>query len=95
MVRDIQAMAARASQGFAQERSFRGRGWRPPPLAPAPPWPRVERGSSAMPGVEDAFAMIPGARFAVLPEAGLLVYHAHPEAVAELFADHAGTEIAA
>lgn len=91
MVRDIQAMAARASQGFAQDRSFRARGWRPP----APPWPRVERGSSAMPGVEDAFAMIPGARFAVLPEAGHLVYHAHPEAVAEMFADHAGTEIAA
>ncbi|MDP1736219.1 MAG: alpha/beta hydrolase [Caulobacter sp.] len=95
LVRDIQAMAARTSQGFAQEQNLYARGWRPPSLAAGTPWLLVECGSSAMPGVEAAFGMIPDARFAVLPEAGLLVYHSHPETVAELFAGHAGMETAA
>lgn len=95
MVRDIQAMAARTSHGFAQEQSLYARGWQPPALKPGTPWLLVECGASAMPGVETAFASVPDARFVVLPEAGLLVYYSHPEAVVDLFAAHAETEAAA
>ena len=65
------------------------RGWRPPILESGTPWLLVECGASAMPGVEAAFEAVPDARFVILPEAGLLVYHSHPDAVVELFADHA------
>lgn len=95
MVRDIQAMAARTSQGFAQEQGLYARGWRPPPLATGAPWLVMECGPLALPGVEAEFAALPGRRFAVLPDAGLLLYHSHPEAVVELFAAHASTETAA
>jgi len=89
MVRDIQAMAARTSQGFAQEQSLYARGWRPPALQPGPPWLLVECGQTPMPGVEEAFGGLPDCRLATLPDAGLLVYHSHPEAVVDLFAAHA------
>ena len=95
MVRDIQAMAARTSHGFAQEQSLYARGWHPPALEPGAPWLLAECGASAMPGVEAAFDGVPGARFTVIPEAGLLVYHSHPEAVVELFAGHVETEVSA
>ena len=95
MVRDIQAMAARTSHGFAQEQSLYARGWHPPALEPGAPWLLAECGASAMPGVEAAFHGVPGARFTVIPEAGLLVYHSHPEAVVELFAGHVETEVSA
>lgn len=95
MVRDIQSMAARTSHGFAQEQSLYARGWLPPALPPGAPWLVLECGPLAMPDVEGAFAGLPGARFAVLPDAGLLLYHSHPEAVADLFAAHADTEMPA
>ncbi|MBI5940081.1 MAG: alpha/beta hydrolase [Caulobacterales bacterium] len=95
MVRDIQAMAARTSHGFAQEQSIYARGWLPPTLPPGAPWLVLECGPLAMPDVEGAFTGLPGARFAMLPEAGLLMYHSHPEAVVDLFAAHAETEMSA
>lgn len=91
MVRDIQAMAARTSHGFAQEQSLYARGWQPPAVPVGAPWLVVECGQMTMPGVEAAFAALPDCRFEVLPEAGLLLYHSHPDAVADLFAAHAGT----
>lgn len=93
MVRDIQAMAARTSHGFAQEQSLYARGWQPPVLEPGTPWLLVECGASAMPGVEAAFSAVPDARFVVLPEAGLLVYYSHAEAVVDLFTAHVETEV--
>lgn len=95
MVRDIQATAARTSHGFAQEQSLYARGWHPPVLPPGAPWLVLECGPLAMPDVEGAFTGLPGARFAMLPEAGLLMYHSHPEAVVDLFAAHAETEMSA
>jgi pimeloyl-ACP methyl ester carboxylesterase/DNA-binding CsgD family transcriptional regulator len=89
MVRDIQAMAARTSYGFAHEQGLYARGWTPPALEPGIPWLVVECGPLSLPGVERAFAALPAARFKVLPDAGLLLYHSHPDAVVELFADHA------
>lgn len=94
MVRDIQAMAARSSHGFAREQGLYARGWRPPALTGDARWLVVECGPLAMPGVEAAFQALPGARFAVIPDAGLLLYHSHPERVVELFSDHASTETA-
>jgi pimeloyl-ACP methyl ester carboxylesterase len=94
MVRDIQAMAARTSHGFAQEQSLYARGWTPPTLEPGTPWLLAECGASPMPGVEAAFAAVPDARFAIIPEAGLLVYYSHAETVVALFADHVETETA-
>lgn len=88
MVRDIQAMAARGSHGFAQEQGLYARGWEPPTLSGDAPWLVVECGPLAMPGVEAAFAALPRARFEILPDAGLLAYHSHPEAVVALFAGH-------
>ena len=88
MVRDIQAMAARSSHGFAQEQGIYARGWRLPTLAGAARWLVVECEPLALPGVETAFASLPDASFSVLPDAGLLLYHSHADALATLFADH-------
>ena len=88
MVRDIQAMAARSSHGFAQEQGLYARGWEPPALSGDSRWLVVECGPLAMPGIEAAFTGLPDARFEILPDAGLLAYHSHAEAVVALFADH-------
>ena len=95
MVRDIQAMAARTSHGFAQEQSVYARGWRPPDMESGAAWMVLECGPMAMPGVEASFAGLPGCRFAILPDAGLLLYHSHPDAVVEQFAAHVETAASA
>ncbi|MDP1632864.1 MAG: hypothetical protein Q8L66_15715 [Caulobacter sp.] len=89
IVRDVQAMAARTSHGFATEQGVYARGWRPPTLKPGIPWLLVECGRTVMPGLEEAFAGLPGCTFARLPEAGFLVYYSHGEAVAAMFDAHA------
>jgi DNA-binding CsgD family transcriptional regulator len=50
MVRDIQAMAARTSHGFAHEQSLYARGWTPPALEPGTPWLVVECGAAVAAG---------------------------------------------
>ncbi len=90
MVRDVQAMAARSSRGFAAEQSLYARGWTPPRVDGAAPWLVMECRPLTLPGVEAVFGMLPGVRFTDLAEAGLLFYHSHPVEVAELFAGHAG-----
>jgi pimeloyl-ACP methyl ester carboxylesterase/DNA-binding CsgD family transcriptional regulator len=92
MVRDIQAMAARSSHGFAREQSLYARGWEPPRVTGAAPWLVMECRPLTLPGVEAAFGMLPDVRFTDLAEAGLLFYHSHPVEVADLFADHARQE---
>ncbi len=92
MVRDIQAMAARSSEGFAREQNLYARGWEPPALTGAAPWLVMECRPLTLPGVEAAFGMLPHVRFADLADAGLLFYHSHPVEVADLFADHARQE---
>lgn len=89
MVRDIQAMAARSSDGFAREQSLYARGWEPPAVSGAAPWLVMECGPLTLPGVETVFGALPQVRFAELADAGLLFYHSHPAEVADLFAGHA------
>lgn len=92
MVRDIQAMAARTSEGFAREQSLYARGWEPPAVDGPAPWLVMECRPLTLPGVEAAFGMLPDVRFTDLADAGLLFYHSHPVEVADLFADHAAQE---
>ncbi|MFZ5670938.1 MAG: hypothetical protein ACOY4K_15730 [Pseudomonadota bacterium] len=91
LVRDIQAMAARSSDGFAREQGLYARGWSPPAVEGPAPWLVVECAPLALPGIETAFAL-PDARFVELADAGLLFNHSHPEQIAALFADHARQE---
>ncbi len=92
MVRDIQAMAARSSDGFAREQSLYARGWTPPRIGGRAPWLVVECRPLTLPGVEAAFGLLPKVRFTDLADAGLLVYHSHPTEVVDLFAAHARQE---
>lgn len=92
MVRDIQAMAARSSDGFAREQSFYARGWALPEVSGPAPWLVVECRPLTLPGVEAAFGALPGVRFAELADAGLLFYHSHAGETADLFAAHARQE---
>ena len=89
LVRDIQAMAARSSDGFAREQSLYARGWDPPTVAGPAPWLVLECRPLTLPGVEAAFGDLPGVRFAELADAGLLFYHSHPGETADLLAAHA------
>ncbi|MES2035730.1 MAG: alpha/beta hydrolase, partial [Pseudomonadota bacterium] len=89
MVRDIQAMAARTSRGFADEQGVYATGWTPPQLDGKIPWLVAECRPLTLPGVEAAFAALPRARFTEIEAGGLLVYHSHPHVVADLFAGHA------
>jgi pimeloyl-ACP methyl ester carboxylesterase/DNA-binding CsgD family transcriptional regulator len=92
MVRDVQAMAARSSQGFAAEQSFYAKGWTPPAVTGDGPWLVMECAPLTLPGVEAAFGALPRVRFADLAGAGLLFYHSHPDQVADIFANHARQE---
>ncbi len=92
MVRDVQAMAARSSDGFAREQSLYARGWEPPAVEGAAPWLVMECRPLTLPGVEAAFGRLPAVRFTDLADAGLLFYHSHPVEVADLFAGHARQE---
>lgn len=89
MVRDVQAMAARSSQGFAAEQSLYAKGWAPQIPAGGARWLVMECAPLTLPGVEAAFGALPGVRFVDVAGAGLLFYHSHPEEVADLFAGHA------
>jgi pimeloyl-ACP methyl ester carboxylesterase/DNA-binding CsgD family transcriptional regulator len=84
IVRDIQAMAARSSRGFAQEQGLYARGWRPPAQPGGARWLVMECAPMASDAVPEIFAALPNARFTVLPEAGLLLYYSHPEEIAAL-----------
>ncbi len=92
IVRDIQAMAARSSDGFAREQSLYARGWGPPAVTGPAPWMVMECRPLTLPGVEAAFGGLPGVRFTDLADAGLLFYHSHPVETADLFAAHARQE---
>lgn len=92
MVRDIQAMAARSSAGFAREQSLYARGWTLPAIEGLAPWLVMECKPLTLPGVEAAFGALPRVRFAELADAGLLFYHSHPGETAGLFAAHARQE---
>jgi DNA-binding CsgD family transcriptional regulator/pimeloyl-ACP methyl ester carboxylesterase len=87
MVRDIQSMAARTSRGFALEQSFYAAGWSVPADVGGQRWRVVECAPLAMPGVEAAFEALPEVSFATLPDAGLLLYHSHPEEIAALLSE--------
>lgn len=84
IVRDIQAMAARSSRGFAMEQSLYARGWGPPEECGGDHWSLIELEPLARQATAEAFGGVPISRTETLPEAGLLAYHSHPDEVAAL-----------
>ncbi len=88
IVRDIQAMAARSSRGFAQEQALYATDWTPPESAGGSRWTVAECRPLLLPGAERAFGGLPNVRFTEIEGAGLLSYLSHPQAVAALLDPH-------
>lgn len=87
LVQDAQGMFARTSTGFSAEHQAFVAGWDLPELSGKARWTVAESELLVLPDVEAVWGPLPGARFQVIPDAGLLVYFTHPTLVAGLVAD--------
>lgn len=87
LVRDAQGMFARTSEGFAAEHRSIVNGWNVPDNVGGGRWIVAECASLAIEGVETVWGGLPGVRFRMIQDAGLLVYHSHPQVIADLVAE--------
>jgi pimeloyl-ACP methyl ester carboxylesterase/DNA-binding CsgD family transcriptional regulator len=87
LVRDAQGMFARTSAGFASEHSAFVQGWVVPEGIGGARWLVAECEAMALPHPERIWRQLPNPRFRIIPEAGMLVYHSHPQVIADLVAE--------
>jgi hypothetical protein len=85
LIRDIQAMCARSTWGFASEHAVYAMGWEPPAELSSGPWSLALSGGAADPA---AFDWLPpqGRPPTLIEGAGLLPQFTHPEALVALLA---------
>lgn len=87
LVRDAQGMFARTSAGFAAEHSAFVDGWSVPEGIGGARWLVAECAVLALPHPDRIWRRLPNAQFRTIPEAGMLVYHSHPQVIADLVAE--------
>lgn len=85
MVRDIQALCARSSSGFAAEQTLYAEGWTPPQVRVGP-WTVVHCDGLGESPPTEPWAGLPDVAFNTLAGAGLLAQYTHPEALAQMVA---------
>lgn len=87
LIRDAQGMFARSSAGFASEHRAYSEGWSPPDAIGGRGWIVVEGEEVALAGNREAWSGLPGVRYRLVPDTGLLIYFQAPELIADLVAE--------
>lgn len=86
LIRDIQALFAHTSEGYAAEHALYARGWQAPALAGEGSWAVAHSGALGEPPSRTPWLGLPGASFHALAGAGVLAQFTHAEALAALIA---------
>ncbi|MCF8507011.1 MAG: alpha/beta hydrolase [Caulobacter sp.] len=86
LVQDAQGMFARSGGGFVAEHQAFVSGWTVPANVGGDRWTIAECDQLALPDVETVWGGLPNPSFQIIPDAGLLVYFSHPDAIADLVA---------